>query len=64
MLSGSGKNVVSFGYLDARTFPERNGGGFYNYSRKSGSGDFKFGSSKGGSEFVTFTEINIEYVSG
>ena len=41
-----------------------NAGGFASYSSTIGSGVFKFGSSKGGSEFVTFTKIKTEYVSG
>ena len=45
MLSGSGKNVASFGYLDAITLPKSSGGGFTAYSSTSGSGGFKFGSS-------------------
>ena len=40
------------------------GGGFTSYSGTSGSGGFKFGSSKGGSEFAIFPGINTEHVSG
>ena len=53
MFSGSGKNVVSFGYLAANTSPKIGCGGFAAYSRTSISGGFKFGSSKGGSEVET-----------
>ena len=35
MLSGSGKNFVSFGYLAASSPPKISGGGFANYSRTS-----------------------------
>ena len=38
MLSGSGKNVLSFGSLDASAFPKRIGGEFSAYSSTSGSG--------------------------
>ena len=40
------------------------GGGFAAYSVTSGSGGIKFGSSKGGSEFASLTEIKIEHASG
>ena len=43
ILSGSGKNVASFGSMDARASPKINGGVFAAYSRTSGSGSFKFG---------------------
>ena len=39
-------------------------GEFAAYSRTSRSGGFKFGSSKGGSEFLTLPEIKAEHVSG
>ena len=64
MLSGSGKNVVSFGSLAASASPKISGGGFAAYSSTRGSGGFKFGSLKGGSEFEIFSEIKKEYVSG
>ena len=38
MLSGSGKNFLSFCFLDASTFPKSIGGGFAAYSSTSGSG--------------------------
>ena len=57
LVSVSGKNVVSFGSMDASTSPKISGGGFAAYSVTRGSGGFKFGSSKGGSEFDTFSEI-------
>ena len=53
MLSGSGKNFVSFGSMDANASPKRSGSVFADYSRTSGSGGFNFESSKGGSEFAT-----------
>ena len=64
MLFGSGKNVLYFGYLAESALPKISGGGFTNYSRKSGSGGFNFVSSKGGSEFETLPKINTEHVSG
>ena len=48
MLSGSGKNVVSFGYLDTRDSPKISGGGFATNFSTSISGGSKVGSSKGG----------------
>ena len=53
IFSVSGKNSVSFGSLAARASPKSSVGGFANYSRTIRSGGFKFGSSKGGSEFET-----------
>ena len=44
MLSASGKNYVSFGYLAASASSKSSGGGFAAYSSTSGSGGFKFGS--------------------
>ena len=64
MLSVSGKNVLLFGSLAASASPKIRGGGFADYSSTSGSGGFKFGSSKGGSEFETLTKIKTEHVSG
>ena len=64
MLSGSGNNVVSFVPLSASTSPKSSGGRFAAYSSTIGSGVFKFGSSKGGSEFETFYEIKTEHVGG
>ena len=64
MLSGSGKNVVLFGSMAARSSPKSGGGGFTAYSSTSRPGGFKFGSSKGGSEFETLTRIKTEHVSG
>ena len=43
MLSGSGKNIVSFGSLDASASPKISSGGFATYSSTSRSGGFKFG---------------------
>ena len=63
ILSGSGKNIVSFGSLAASALPKISGGGFAAYSSTSGSGGFKFGSSTGGSEFETFPKIKTERVS-
>ena len=60
MFSGSGKNTASFSYLAASTSPKISGGGFAAYSRKSGPGGFKFGSSKGGSEYETLPKIKSE----
>ena len=57
MLSGSGKNVISFGSLAASASPKSSGGEFAAYSRTIRSRGFKFGSSKGGSDFETFSEI-------
>ena len=57
VLYGSDKNVVSFGSMDSSASPKISGGGFASYSRTSGSGVLKFGSSKGGSEFTTFPKI-------
>ena len=48
MLSGSGKNFLSFGSLTARASPKSSGGGFYAYYVTSRSGGFKFRSSTGG----------------
>ena len=45
MFSGSGKNVVSFGYLAVSAFPKISGGGLADSPSTSGSGGFKFGSS-------------------
>ena len=64
MLYGSGKNIASFGSMDASASPKISGGGFADYSSTSGSGGFKFGSSKVGSEFAILSEIKIEHVSG
>ena len=44
--------------------PKSSGGGFAVYYSKNVSGSFKAGSSKGGSEFDTFSRINTEHVSG
>ena len=43
MLSGSGKNAVSFGSLDASSSQKISGGGFAAYSNTIRSGGFKFG---------------------
>ena len=64
MLSRSGKKILSLGYLDASASLNRSGGEFAAYSSTSGSGGFKFGSSKGGSEFDTYPKIKTEHVSG
>ena len=48
MFSGSGKHVLSFGYMDASASPKNSDGGFAAYSRTSGPGGFKYGSSKRG----------------
>ena len=64
MLSGSGKHVGSFGSMAARTSPKSSGGGLAAYSSTSRPGGFKFGSSKGGGEFETFSEINTDHASG
>ena len=64
MLSGSGKNVGSFGSMVARASPKSSGGGLAAYSSTSRSGGFKFGSSKGGGEFETFSEIKTDHASG
>ena len=50
--------------MAASASPKTIGVGFATYSSTSRPGGFKFGSSKGGSEFKTFTKINIEHVSG
>ena len=63
MLSGSVKNVISFGSLVKIFSPKSSNGGFTAYSSTSGSGGFKFGSSKGGSEFETLSKIKTEHVS-
>ena len=42
MLSGLGKTVVFFGYLDASAFPESSCDGFTTYSGTSISGGFNF----------------------
>ena len=63
MVSGSGKNVVFFGSLVGRTSPKSSSEGFAAYSSTSGSRGFKFGSSKGVSEFETFLEIKTDHVS-
>ena len=49
MLYGSRKTFLSFVSLDASAPQKISGGGFAAYSSTSGSGGFKFGSSKGGS---------------
>ena len=64
MLSGSGKNFTSFGSLAASASPKSSGCTFANYSSTSGSGGFKFESSKGGSQFETLPKIKTEHVSG
>ena len=64
MLSESGKNILSFGSLDASASPKTSGGGFATYISTSGSRGLKFGSSKGGSEFETLSKIKTEHVSG
>ena len=43
MLSGSGKNAVSFGSLGASASLKTSGGGFVDYSSTSRSGGFQFG---------------------
>ena len=53
MLSGSGKNVLSFGSLDASASPKSSGDGFIAYSSTRISGGFKFKLLKGRSEFET-----------
>ena len=63
MVSGSGKNVVSFGSLVGRTSPKSSSEGCDAYSSTSVSTGFKLGSSKGGSEFETFLEIKTYHVS-
>ena len=55
MFSVSGKIIAYFVSLDVRASLKISSGGFASYSSTSGSGDFKFGSSKGGSEFAKFT---------
>ena len=60
----SGKNVGSFGSLVASASRKSGGGRFDAYSRTSRSGGFKFGSSKGGSEFEEFSKIKTEHISG
>ena len=50
--------------MAASALPKIISGSFTTYSRKSGSGDFKFGSSKRGSEFETLPEIKTEHFSG
>ena len=62
--SRSIKIVLYFGSLAARASLKSSIGGFATYSSTSGSGSFKFGSSKGGSEFEAFPKINTEHVSG
>ena len=42
ILSGSGENIISFGYLAANASPKISGGGFADYSSTSGSGGFEF----------------------
>ena len=64
LFSGSGKNVVSFGSLDASASPKSRDGGFADYSSTRGSGGFNFGSSKGVSELATLPEIKTDYFSG
>ena len=64
MLSGSGKKVVSFGSLAGSAMPKISGGGLANYSSTHRSEGFKFGSSRWGSEFKTFTNIKTENVIG
>ena len=63
MLSGSGKNIAPFGSMAASASPKSSGGVFAAYSSTSGSGGFRFGSSKGGIEFDTFSKIKTEHVS-
>ena len=57
MLSVSGKNVLSFGYLAASASPKSSSGGLVDYYGTSGSVGFKFGLSTGWSGFLfdTFT---------
>ena len=49
VLSGSVKNALHFGSMDESASPKSSGGRFAAYSRTSGLGCFKFGSSSGGS---------------
>ena len=49
--------------MDAIASPKSSGGWFAAYSRTSRSGGFKFGSSKGGSEFETLSKIKADHVS-
>ena len=56
MLYGSRKSLLSFGSLVESASPKISGGGFAAYSRTSGAGGFKLGSSKGESEFETFSK--------
>ena len=63
IFSGSGKNFISFGSMDASTSPKISGGEFSTYSSTSRSGGFKFGSSTGGSEFDTLPKINTYHDS-
>ena len=64
MLSGSGKKNLSFGSMSASDSSKISGGRFAYYSSTSKSGVFKFGPSKGGSEFETLSKIRREHVSG
>ena len=64
VLSGSGKNVLSFSSLAASALRKSSSGGLADYSSTSWSGGFKFGSSTGGSEFETLPETKIDHVSG
>ena len=57
MLSVSVKNIVYSGPMAERASLKISGGGFADYSITSGPVGFKFGSSKGGSEFETFPKI-------
>ena len=43
MLSGSVKNILSFGSMDESAPPKSNSGELATYSSTSGSGGFKFG---------------------
>ena len=60
MFSESGKKL-SFGSLDASVSPKISSGEFVNYSRTSGLGGFKFGSSTGESEFDTLPKIKTDF---
>ena len=54
MLSGSGKNAVSFGSLDASSSQKISGGGFAAYSSTGGSGGLNLDHQRG--------EVNLRHV--
>ena len=63
MLSGSGKNTLSFVSLDASAFPKISGCWFAAYSSTNVSVRFKFVSLTGGIGFEALPEIKTYYIS-